>query len=52
MAQPIFDVEGGSTVRGIVNKIGADHHEPDCTDLNPEGVRLLASYTAAWYVLI
>jgi hypothetical protein len=48
MAQPIFEVEGGSEIRGIVNKIGADHHEPDITDLSPEGVRLLATYSVAW----
>lgn len=49
MAEPIFEVDGGSDVRGIVNKVGADHHEPDCLDLNPQGVQTLASYSAAWF---
>mmetsp|Transcript_41214 Transcript_41214/g.53157 ORF Transcript_41214/g.53157 Transcript_41214/m.53157 type:complete len:306 (+) Transcript_41214:13-930(+) len=49
MAQPIFEVQDGSSSRGIVNKIGADHHEPDCLDLDPQGVKTLASYSAAWF---
>jgi hypothetical protein len=31
--------------RGLVNRVGATHHEPDITDYNP----LLPQFTAAWF---
>jgi hypothetical protein len=49
MAQPIFDAPGAASPRGFVNKVGAGHHEPDITSLSPEGVGLLAQYSAAWF---
>jgi len=44
MATGIFNAKGGSAVRGIVDKIDADHHEPDMLNYNP----LLGQFTAAW----
>jgi hypothetical protein len=44
MAQPIYEVDGGSEVRGIVNKVGANHLEPVLLH-----TQYLAAYTAAWF---
>ena len=45
-AKQIFDTPGGTPIRGLVNKKGADHHEPS-THYNPQ----LALYTVAWFKL-
>lgn len=44
MANKIFGAAGACSNRGLVNKKGADHHEPT-THYNPE----LASATVAWF---
>jgi len=44
MAEKIFNAKGAYASRGLVNKKGADHHEPT-THYNPE----LAYFTAAWF---
>ena len=48
MGQPLFESPGGSAVRAYVNKVGAGHHEPDVTSLDPNGIGLLAQFSAAW----
>lgn len=45
MTEGFYEAEGAFPVRGLVNKIGATHHEPDVTDYN----KLVAPYTAAWF---
>merc|ERR1711871_503461 len=47
MAEGVFSAPGASRTRGLVNRIGASHHEPDVTDYNP----LLPQFTAAWFKL-
>lgn len=44
MAEGIFNTDGAFSARGLVNKKGADHHEPT-THYNPQ----LALFTAAWF---
>ena len=46
MAERIFDAPNASSTRGIVNKVGANHHEPS-SDYNPG----IARYTVAWMKL-
>lgn len=52
MAQKVFDATGASSVRGIINKIGANHHEPS-SQYNPK----LGLYTVvrtnviAWFLV-
>ena len=46
MAEKIFNAEGAFGTRGLINKVGANHHEPT-TDYNPK----LAFYTVAWFKL-
>ena len=49
MAYPLFEVLDGCPIRALVNKEGAGHHEPDVTSLSPNGIGLLAQFTAAWF---
>lgn len=44
MATGIFNAPGGAKIRGIVDKIDTDHHEPDMLNYNP----LIGQFTAAW----
>lgn len=44
MAKKIFDADGAFHTRGLINKKGANHHEPT-TDYNPK----LAMYTVAFF---
>jgi len=44
MAENIFNAKGDISTRGIINKVGADHHEPT-SHYNPK----LALYTVAWF---
>jgi len=44
MANGIFNAKGAFGTRGLVNKKGANHHEPT-TDYNPK----IATYTIAWF---
>jgi hypothetical protein len=46
MAEGIYNVKGDIATRGIINKVGADHHEPT-SHYNPK----LALYTVAWIKL-
>ena len=46
MADALFAAPNASSTRGLVNKVGADHHEPT-TSYNP----WLAYYTVAWFKL-
>lgn len=46
MAENIYNAKGDIANRGVINKIGADHHEPT-TEYNPK----LALYTVAWIKL-
>ena len=46
MADGFFDAASSSGLpRGLVNRVGATHHEPDVEDFNP----LLPQFTAAWF---
>ena len=47
MATGIYNVVGGSSIRGIVDKMDTDHDEPDILNYNP----LLSKYTAAFFKL-
>jgi hypothetical protein len=47
MAEGFFSAPGAFHTRGLVNRIGATHHEPDTSDYNP----LLPQFTAAWFKL-
>ena len=47
MAENIFNAAGAFHARGLVNKVGASHSEPDRLAYNPK----LALYTAAWFKL-
>jgi len=47
MASGFYNAPGAATVKGIANREGATHHEPDVTDYNP----LLPQFTAAWFKL-
>jgi hypothetical protein len=47
MAESIYNAPGASRIRGLVNRVGATHHEPDVTGYNP----LLPQFTAAWFKL-
>ena len=46
MAENLFNAKGANAARGIINKVGAGHHEPT-SDYNPA----LALYTAAFFKL-
>lgn len=46
MAEKIYGADGAFATRGLINKIGADHHEPT-TEYNPK----LALYSVAWIKL-
>ena len=47
-SKALFDAPGAWPVRGLVNKVGATHHEPQSgTDYNPR----LAYFAAAWLKL-
>lgn len=46
MAEKMFNADGAAAARGLVNKKGANHHEPT-TDYNVK----LAMYTVAWFKL-
>ena len=46
MAEDIFNAPGAYDVRGLINKVGANHHEPT-TSYNP----VLAEATVAWFKL-
>jgi hypothetical protein len=46
MAENIFNAAGDIANRGIINKVGADHHEPT-SEYNPK----LALYSVAWIKL-
>lgn len=43
-AEKIFDTKGAFGTRGLVNKKGANHHEPSA-QYNPA----LAKYTTSWF---
>jgi dienelactone hydrolase len=46
MAEGFFNAAGGSSLpRGLINRQGATHHEPDIEDYNP----LLPQWVAAWF---
>lgn len=45
MTEKFFNADGSHPVKGLVNKVGASHHEPDITDYNPK----VAPFTAAWF---
>jgi len=45
MSQGFFGAERAHPVKGLVNKVGATHHEPDITDYNPK----VAPFSAAWF---
>ena len=47
MAVGIYEGDGGSDVRGIVDRVDATHTEPVVGSYNP----LLAKFTAAWFKL-
>ena len=47
MASGFYNAPGAATVKGLANREGATHHEPDVTDYNP----LLPQFTAAWFKL-
>lgn len=47
MANGIFSAPGANGTRGLVNRIGATHHEPDVLSYNT----LLPQFTAAWFKL-
>lgn len=52
MAVPIYQAAEGSGIpRGFVDKTFADHHEPDITCLDRNGIQLLAQFSAAWFKL-
>merc|ERR1712070_1066212 len=45
MTHGFYEAEGANPARGLVNKVGANHHEPDILSYNP----MLAPLTAAWF---
>ena len=52
MAIPIYEAAEGSGVpRGFIDKTLANHHEPDITCMDRNGIQLLAQFSAAWFKL-
>jgi hypothetical protein len=52
MAVPIYEAAKGSGItRGFIDKTYANHHEPDITCMDRNGIQLLAQFSAAWFKL-
>jgi len=52
MGVPIYESADGSGLhRGLVDKTMANHHEPDITCRDRNGIKLLAQFSAAWFKL-
>ena len=52
MAVPIYQSAASSKLpRGLVDKTNANHHEPDVSSFDKNGIELLAQFSAAWFKL-